>query len=161
MLKKRKAQAAMEFLMTYGWAILVVLIVIGALAYFGVLDPQRLLPPRCTLPPGMLCKDYVVSQADDEIRLEVQNGLGRAINVTAADATAVGDTPVTCTNAAVGAQIPNGESGQIVLTCPAIAASYKDPGRKWRWDIAIYWHYADTDSSYAKSYAGELFTSID
>lgn len=28
--------AVMEFLMTYGWAILVVLVAIGALAYFGV-----------------------------------------------------------------------------------------------------------------------------
>jgi len=39
-LKGRKGQAAMEFLMTYGWAILVVLVVIGALAYFGVLSPS-------------------------------------------------------------------------------------------------------------------------
>ena len=49
MFMKKKAQAAMEFLMTYGWAILVVLIVIGALAYFGVLNPQNLLPEKCTL----------------------------------------------------------------------------------------------------------------
>ena len=35
----KKSQAAMEFLMTYGWAILVVLVAIGALAYFGVLSP--------------------------------------------------------------------------------------------------------------------------
>jgi hypothetical protein len=28
----------MEFLMTYGWAILVVIVAIGSLAYFGVLD---------------------------------------------------------------------------------------------------------------------------
>ena len=33
----KKSQQALEFLMTYGWAILVVLIAIGALAYFGVL----------------------------------------------------------------------------------------------------------------------------
>jgi len=32
MVNQKKGQAAMEFLMTYGWAILVVLIVIGALA---------------------------------------------------------------------------------------------------------------------------------
>lgn len=38
-MKQKKAQAAMEFLMTYGWAILVVLVAIGALAYFGVIDP--------------------------------------------------------------------------------------------------------------------------
>jgi uncharacterized protein (UPF0333 family) len=37
----RKGQAAMEFLMTYGWAILVVLAAIGALAYFGVLSPDK------------------------------------------------------------------------------------------------------------------------
>lgn len=36
----RKGQAAIEFLMTYGWAILVVLAAIGALFYFGVLGPQ-------------------------------------------------------------------------------------------------------------------------
>lgn len=35
--KSRRGQAAMEFLMTYGWAILVVLAAVAALAYFGVL----------------------------------------------------------------------------------------------------------------------------
>ena len=33
----------MEFLMTYGWAILVLMVAIGALAYFGVLNPSNLL----------------------------------------------------------------------------------------------------------------------
>lgn len=37
--ERMKGQAAMEFLMTYGWAILVVLACIGALTYFGVLKP--------------------------------------------------------------------------------------------------------------------------
>lgn len=34
----------MEFLMTYGWAILVVLVAIWALTYFGVFDQNR--PPQ-------------------------------------------------------------------------------------------------------------------
>ncbi|RLI98247.1 MAG: hypothetical protein DRO99_01185 [Candidatus Aenigmatarchaeota archaeon] len=33
---KRKAQAAMEYLMTYGWAILIVIIVVAALYAMGV-----------------------------------------------------------------------------------------------------------------------------
>jgi uncharacterized protein (UPF0333 family) len=37
---RKKSQAAMEFLMTYGWAIIVVLVAISALAYFGVLSPK-------------------------------------------------------------------------------------------------------------------------
>ena len=32
---------ALEFMMTYGWAILIVLIAIGALFYFGVLNPLQ------------------------------------------------------------------------------------------------------------------------
>jgi len=51
----RKAQAAMEFLMTYGWAILVVLVVIGALVYMGVLNPLALVPEKCTAPAGFIC----------------------------------------------------------------------------------------------------------
>ncbi len=43
----KKGQAT-DFLMTYGWAILVVIGVIAALAYFGVLDPSKLLPEEVT-----------------------------------------------------------------------------------------------------------------
>ena len=41
-MKQRKGQAAMEFLMTYGWAILAAIIAIGALAAFGVFNMGNL-----------------------------------------------------------------------------------------------------------------------
>lgn len=44
----KKGQAGIEFLMTYGWAILVVIAAIVALVYFGVLDPANLLPEEVT-----------------------------------------------------------------------------------------------------------------
>lgn len=37
-MKDKNAQATMEFLMTYGWAILAGIIAIGILAYFGVFE---------------------------------------------------------------------------------------------------------------------------
>src|SRR3990167_2612824 len=44
-MKKMKGQVAMEFLMTYWWAIMVVLVAVGALAYFGVfVPPYRFMP---------------------------------------------------------------------------------------------------------------------
>lgn len=43
-MKFKKSQAALEFLFTYGWAILVILVAIGALAYFGVLSPCKVYP---------------------------------------------------------------------------------------------------------------------
>lgn len=80
-MRGRKAQAAMEFLMTYGWAILVVLVVIGALAYFGVLSPGRLLPDRCQLAPGLTCDDYDLEEGG-VLTLKITNNLGQQISIT-------------------------------------------------------------------------------
>ena len=90
----RKSQAAMELLMTYGWAILVVLVAIGALAYFGVLSPDKFLPSRCTLPSGIACVDFEVSDVfgpgNGELYVVIKNGLGydiSTVSIAASDCT--------------------------------------------------------------------------
>jgi hypothetical protein len=40
-----KGQTAVEYLMTYGWAILIILIVAGVLAYYGIFAPAGFLGP--------------------------------------------------------------------------------------------------------------------
>jgi hypothetical protein len=64
----------MEFLMTYGWAILVVLAAIGALAYFGILSPSKFLPNSCTVSGGFSCTQYKVTAT--QVQLGIQNNLG-------------------------------------------------------------------------------------
>ena len=84
MIEKRRGQAAMEFLMTYGWAILVVLIAIGALAYFGVLNPGRFLPESCTIAPGISCDSFQVRAnlaGPATSRVILRNGLGQDISL--------------------------------------------------------------------------------
>jgi len=76
----KKGQAAMEFLMTYGWAILAVLLSIGALAYFGVLSPGKLVPESCILFPGMACTDFVI--IENAVIINVQNGIGKNFRKT-------------------------------------------------------------------------------
>lgn len=80
--RSRKGQAAMEFLMTYGWAILVVLVVIGALAYFGVLNPQKFLPKKCQLPVGLTCVDHKLSITVANSVILLNNGIGTDIRIT-------------------------------------------------------------------------------
>ena len=75
----KRGQAAMEFLMTYGWALLVVLVAIGALAFFGVLNPSKFLPNSCTLAPGFSCTDFLASGGSDTITVRIQNGLGDSL----------------------------------------------------------------------------------
>ena len=85
----RKGQAAMEFLMTYGWAILVVLAAIAALAYFGVFNQSKMLPETYSgfteTPP--LGKPVGTAGANGYIALSMSNNLGGTINITGATAT--------------------------------------------------------------------------
>jgi hypothetical protein len=76
----KKSQTAMEFLMTYGWAILVVLAAISALAYFGVLKPNQFLPEKCMLDVGVACIDFKITS--NEITMLILNSLGRNIEVS-------------------------------------------------------------------------------
>ena len=101
----KKSQAAMEFLMTYGWAILVVLVAIGALAYFGVLSPDKFLPSKCQLPAGIACTDFKVvagaTGTTGTVDVVLRNGLGfdiNAITVAVGGCTTTDITPASITN---------------------------------------------------------------
>jgi len=85
----RKGQAAMEFLMTYGWAILAVLIVIGALAYFGVIDPSVVVPDSCAFPPNFICIDFSV-QNPDTVAFTLKNNNVKDISIINVDVTSNG-----------------------------------------------------------------------
>jgi hypothetical protein len=50
-----KGQAAVEYLMTYGWAILALLIVLAALFSSGVLTPSYLVSDECAFGTNLKC----------------------------------------------------------------------------------------------------------
>ena len=75
----KKSQAAMEFLMTYGWAILVVLAAIAALAYFGVLSPEKFLGEQCIVEPGLACTSSKVEPT--KITLVLAQNKGKTITI--------------------------------------------------------------------------------
>ncbi|MFT4309756.1 MAG: hypothetical protein ACMXYL_04675 [Candidatus Woesearchaeota archaeon] len=92
----RKGQAAMEFLMTYGWAILIVVIAIAALAAFGVFN--RPVQEGCFMESAtMACAGPVPAITDNagnvRLQLALRNGGAARIEVTRVES--VGDG--TCT----------------------------------------------------------------
>ncbi|MGA3020943.1 MAG: hypothetical protein ABSD68_03275 [Candidatus Micrarchaeales archaeon] len=50
-----KAQSAMEYLMTYGWAILIIAVVLGALFSLGVFSGASLIGTSCIASSGFYC----------------------------------------------------------------------------------------------------------
>lgn len=93
---EKKGQAAMEFLMTYGWALLVVLVAIGALAFFGVLNPSQFLPSTCTITPGLHCDDFIVNSTG--VTVIIQNGIGEEITDVSLNGVGCSTTAVTGIN---------------------------------------------------------------
>lgn len=79
----RQGQAALEFITTYGWAILVVILMASTFAYFGILNPNKLAPERCTIESGFFCGDYRISlDQSKNITLQFKQGVGKTIYVT-------------------------------------------------------------------------------
>jgi len=54
---KGRAQSAMEYLMTYGWAILIIAVVLGALFVLGVFNGSNISTSSCVAGPGFLCSN--------------------------------------------------------------------------------------------------------
>jgi hypothetical protein len=83
---RKKGQLAVETLLIYGIAILVVMIAIGALIGFGVLDMSGLLPDSCQM-GDFTCENYQVSLGG--VQLELRNNLGK--NIQKFDITITGE----------------------------------------------------------------------
>lgn len=64
-----KGQAAMEYLTTYAWAIMALIVVMGGIAYFGFGSIDDYIPQSCEFPEPLLCEDFFVSESEISLLL--------------------------------------------------------------------------------------------
>ena len=157
----RSGQAALEFLMTYGWAILVVLVAVGALAYFGVLSPDKFLPAKCTLTSGIGCIDHRVQAAAGAggfglVTIVITNSLGYDINTVKVGAGGCGDSVANCNGGAANCPttLTNGQQQTYILLCTAALA-----GSKYNAQLNV--SYITTDTGIAHNNQGQIVTKIE
>ena len=109
---KSKGQSALEFLMTYGWAIMIVLVAIGALAYFGVLNPANFISARCVSANPFSCQGKPLIQ-NSNFSFTIANGIGNTLNIAAGSLTI--------------SSISANTSGVTLYECPAGTVSTSLP----------------------------------
>ena len=144
-MQNRKGQAAMEFLMTYGWAILAAIIVIGVLAYFGVFRPGQFVPEATVVNPPFYANAWSVTNSPAQAQVEVQNNGGETLTVNAV-AIAVTDGATSCTTDTTAKVITAGKLASANLACTGMEAA----GEMFKGDITI---------TYIKSGSGLNLTS--
>ncbi|MBW2982934.1 hypothetical protein KY327_01370 [Candidatus Woesearchaeota archaeon] len=64
-MRQRRGQTSIEFLTTYAWAFLGLLVTVGALNYLGILEPSSYTPERCSSGTQISCIDTYLA-ADEE-----------------------------------------------------------------------------------------------
>ncbi len=80
--KANKAQSAMEYLMTYGWAILILGIVLGSLYALGLFSPNTFRSSQCIMPANFGCLAAYM-QSNGLLTLNIEQATPSSINVTA------------------------------------------------------------------------------
>jgi len=123
---ERKGQAAMEFLMTYGWAILAAIIVIGILGYYyfsrGVLTPSAAI-----VNAPFYLNAWNAKQTGSVLTLELKNNGGETYTIDSVTVSTCGTTPT------APGDITAGGNKIVSLTCsPALTA-----GSTFKGDITI------------------------
>lgn len=140
--------------MTYGWALLVVLIAIGALAFFGVLNPSKFLPNSCSLAPGFACIDFKASASLGNIQIVLQNGLGETLNsVVLSLLSAQGGCSSATFNGGAAFQLLDGGSSTLTATCAGMTK-----GTKLKGDLVISY---TTQGGISHSKVGQLVTGVE
>ena len=158
--KRNKSQAALEFLTTYGWAFLIIIIMIGVLAYFGVLSPSKLLPNRCNFGPEFPCLSYQISATGFKLRLK--NGVGEPINVESISLTTEGATPYTgCTPSGFSLPFNSWKSSNTTdFAWVSCTGGGLIAGEKGKVLVTIRYHPVLSGSAYSRDVKGEVFSSV-
>jgi len=156
-----KAQAALEFLTTYGWAFLVILIMIGTLAYFGVLSPSKVLPSRCNFGAEFQCLDYQISATGNTFKMRLKNNFGESIDVSAMVLSSEGTTAYACTTPpTMPTGWKTGEVKELSWSVCNSAAAGMISGEKGKVLVTVTYNAVVSGSAYGKQVKGEVYSSV-
>ena len=158
-----RGQAALEFLTTYAWAFLVILILIAALAYFGVLKPSAILPTRCTMAAEFGCEDYSIDWGTDGsngvVRVKLKNNVGEAIVVDSVALIKDDETAISCNIPSIGTW-GRAETKNIELTDCDLAGAGFSGGDKAKILVTMQYRLAKSAPGYTRKAEGEIFTLV-
>ena len=142
---ERKGQAAMEFLMTYGWAILAAIIAIAVLAYFGVFNPGRYTSEMCQVGAPFTCEENSVASTSN-VSIFLRNGADKDYQIT-------GISVQNCnTTGSVNVNISSGDTGIVIDPCNPQLGS----GTAFRGNIEITYHELNVAGARALTATGSI-----
>ncbi len=147
----KKAQAGLDFLMTYGWALLLIVLVVGALFAMGIFNVGTFLGSRSS---GFAQIKPIAWRVDStgNLTLKLQDNAGTNVNVTLINAT-LGTQSISSNSSFT---ISNGkQSGTI---SPGVFSNALATGASYSVQVTI--QYTDTATNFVYNDAGTLTGTV-
>jgi len=158
LIKNRKGQAAIEFLVTYGWAIMAAMMVIGALTYFGITNPATSLPDKCVFSNAFACKDFRITNTT--VQLKLINTAGQTIYGTGPtnviNASLTDSTTSTCTISSAPQYLD--PEAELNIQCNNPPGYPFNANEKAKVKLTI--QYAKNPSGYTQISLGEVYSTV-
>ncbi len=131
----RRGQGALEYLITYGWAILIIVIIGGALFALGVFNPSNWVSnKRATGFSSVQVKDWRATSSG--VDLILQNKFGSDINLTVIVATRTSGNCSWYTPDGLTVLSLDGEE-QVLADTPANCITGLDTGDTYTMDLQV------------------------
>lgn len=160
-----KGQAALEYMVTYGWALIAIAAAIGVLFYFGLLDFNRYVPDSCDFGEQLKCEQFAAYNGNNDggpindptVQVVLRNNFEQPIYIASVTDTE-GDIDTTNIPLTIGV----GQTDTIEITYKGDTATQMIDGRKMNFDMVIEYQRDDGLGPTTEKHdlAGTVFTTI-
>jgi len=147
----KRSQTSVDFLFTYGWMFLVVLLAGGALAALGFFDTQKFIPSQCNMGFDFSCEKYVILTSG-EVRVQLENNVGEEVTINEYECEYPSDpSPIIVTGTASGGNTWAAGTTKD-FTCN-LGLSFEEGTRE---EVTIRLTYQKTSGGFAKEVEGSV-----
>ncbi len=160
-MRQLRQQSAMEYLITYGWAILIIAVALAALFALGLFNPGNVLGDQCILPAGFSCTSIEMASSGvltvnlEQATLSTINitAYGCNKNVSAAHMYAPNNPPSNQINMLIGSNYT------FSAQCWAGNSQYStSPGQEFQGYLLI--NYTNTYTGFSQTAVGQLAARV-
>ncbi len=158
---KKKAQTSLEFLMTYGWAILIVLVIVVVAWQWGFFNPRGVVKPGYSGFWGVEPVDFGYKENGD-LELSLENEVGGGINITVIEArggTVIYSDTDPGTHMSDGAYIPSGS--RSIYSLPGTTSGLQGGAIGSGYELFLSIQYNDSRTLEVYRSSGKLWGSIE
>ena len=154
-----RAQSAMEYLLTYGWAFLIIAVVLAAMFELGLFNPGKFSGNECLLQAGFSCLNFFILP-NGLLTINLEQATQSSLNITGYNCTEGTSIILPKLTTANQIYLPVGSNSTISMLCYTSTGSVytSNPGQLYTGTLAF--NYTELDTGFPHQTSGKISVSV-